>query len=387
MADKRNQVFISSILGNILEYYDFTVYSVFSIAIGKTFFPGSSELMQVIYSLGIFAVGFVTRPLGGILFGYIGDHFGRRIALIFSMLGMTIVTFCIGLTPGFEKIGYAAPILLVILRLIQGLCISGEGAGSAIFVLEHFHNFKPGFVVSLVQASNIAGTLLASVIGIVIGYYFPNIEFAWRFAFLFGGLMGIIGFYLRLKVAETPIFEMMISQKETLKVPLFDVFRKSWRSIIITFFVGAMASSVVYLVKAYINIFYSNVLHLSNDHALMYVFYTSSVVMFVMPFIGSLGDRVGQRNIILYSTIAIFFLITPVMYLVSSIGFYSQIIGLTLLAILTASVSGVAYFFVISLFEPAQRFSGVGFSYNLGITLFGGTTPIIGRWLDRKSVV
>src|SRR5690242_17310489 len=138
--NKPRSVFFSAISGNILEYYDFTVYSVFSSVIGRTFFPTASEFAQIVMALGIFAVGFVTRPIGGIVFGYIGDRYGRRIALIISMLGMTIPTFTIGLIPTYEQIGIYAPVTLVVMRLIQGLCISGEGAGAAIFILEHHQN-------------------------------------------------------------------------------------------------------------------------------------------------------------------------------------------------------------------------------------------------------
>jgi MHS family proline/betaine transporter-like MFS transporter len=385
MNDKRNQVFASAILGNILEYYDFTVYSVFSIVIGHTFFPESSELMQIIYSLGIFALGFITRPIGGIFFGYIGDHFGRRIALIYSMLGMTISTFAMGLVPGFEQIGYSAPVVLVILRLVQGLCISGEGTGSAIFVLEHFHNFRPGFVIALVQAANIAGTIIASLVGLVIGTYFPEVESAWRFAFLLGGLMGIVGFYLRLKVAETPIFEMMAHENKITKLPFTSIFKESYKAIIITFFVGSMASSIVYIIKTYINIFYTQILHLSNVTALGFMLYSSLVLMLTMPLIGALGDRIGKTIIIRSATWLIFFSITPVMYLISSENFYYQVAGLTSIGILTASVAGTAYLFIISLFKPEHRYSGVAFGYNTGIALFGSTSPIVSRLLVEST--
>ena len=385
MNDKRNQVFSSAILGNILEYYDFTVYSVFSIAIGHTFFPESSELKQIIYSLVIFALGFITRPIGGIFFGYIGDHFGRRIALIYSMLGMTISTFAMGLVPGFDQIGSFAPILLIILRLVQGLCISGEGTGSAIFVLEHFHNFRPGFVIALVQAANIAGTLIASIVGLVIGTYFADVDFAWRFAFLLGGVMGIVGFYLRLKVAETPIFEMMAIENKITTLPTIRVFRESYKPIMITFFVGSMTSSVVYIIKTYINIFYTQILHLSNVASLGLMFYTSLILMCTMPLIGALSDRIGKTVIIRNSTWIIFFLITPVMYLISSKNFYYQITGLTAIGILTASVAGTAYLFIISLFKPEHRYLGVAFGYNSGIAIFGSTSPIISRLLVETT--
>ena len=144
-AKQRRFVFLSAISGNIMEYYDFTVYSVFAVALGKVFFPSSSATVEMIYSLGVFAVGFLTRPIGGIVFGYIGDRYGRRVSLIMSMLGMTITTFAMGMIPGYDTIGIMAPVLLVCLRLIQGLCISGEGAGAAIF---GFSAYSAGWVVS-----------------------------------------------------------------------------------------------------------------------------------------------------------------------------------------------------------------------------------------------
>ena len=140
-------------------------------ALGKVFFPSSSATVQMLSSLAVFAVGFLTRPIGGIVFGYIGDIYGRRVSLIISMLGMTVTTFAMGMIPGYDTIGIMAPILLVCMRLIQGLCISGEGAGAAIFVLEHYGNLRPGLVAGIVNGSNIAGTLIASFVGIFIDAY------------------------------------------------------------------------------------------------------------------------------------------------------------------------------------------------------------------------
>ena len=236
---KRRSIFLSAISGNVLEYYDFTVYAVFSLAIGKAFFPGDNEVVQILSSLGVFAVGFVTRPIGGIIFGYIADRHGRRVSLITSMLGMTIPTFSIGLIPEYSQIGYLAPLILVIMRLIQGLCISGEGAGAAIFILEHYQHLRPGFTAGIVHASNIAGTLFATLIGILFATFIPNIEFAWRLAFMLGGVMGIVGFYFRLRVSETPIFTMLAEKKQTLRSPFFHVLKTAKKSMFITFVLGA----------------------------------------------------------------------------------------------------------------------------------------------------
>lgn len=378
---KRHSVFLSAISGNILEYYDFTVYSVFSLIIGKVFFPDQTETVQILSSLAVFAVGFVGRPIGGIVFGYIGDRHGRRVALICSMVGMATATFSMGLIPGYDQIGIYAPIILVAMRLVQGLCISGEGAGAAIFVLEHFHNLRPGFITGLVHGSNIAGTLFATLVGIFIENYFFGTEYAWRFAFILGGIMGLGGFYLRLRVSETPIFKALAKKKSHHKLPFFQVFKTAKLFMFITFAVGAVTSSVVYLVKTYVNVFYSSVLNLSHTTSLLYLAYTSIILMISMPISGYLSDIYGRLRMIKLSALCIILLGFPILLLMGYEERSYQIIALTGLGMIAGLISGSAYIFIISLFTPAQRYTGVAFSYNLGIAFFGGTSPMIGTWL------
>lgn len=384
-AQQRRFVFLSAISGNIMEYYDFTVYSVFAIALGKTFFPAGSETIQMLSSLAVFAVGFLTRPIGGIVFGYIGDHYGRRTSLIISMLGMTVTTFAIGMVPGFATIGIAAPILLVCMRLIQGLCISGEGAGAAIFVLEHYGNLRPGFVAGIVNGSNIAGTLMASFVGIVIDAKLGFIQESWRFAFILGGVIGVAGFYLRLKTEETPIFKIIAHKKQVLKAPFFQVVRNSWHYMILTAIVAGVAGSVVYIVKTYVPVFYENIMHLSTQTSLLYLSYTSFVMMIFMPIAGLMSDYLGRKKTLQITAIMEIAFIIPIMHLMGSDSSLYQMIGLTLLGIFGGLASGAAYIFVISLFEPQERFTGVAFSYNLGVAIFGGTAPMIATGLVKLT--
>lgn len=378
-------IFLSAISGNIMEYYDFTVYSVFTITIGRVFFPSQSEFISVLLSLTVFAIGFLTRPIGGIVFGYIGDRYGRRVALIISMLGMTVPTFIMGLIPSYASIGVYAPIILTIMRLIQGLCISGEGTGAAIFILEHQQNLRPGFTAGLVHGSNIVGTLIAIFIGIIIEQYFSYIDFAWRFAFLLGGFMGLGGFYLRLRASETPVFTLLEKKKKVLKAPFMNVLKTARKSVFLTICVAAIASSLMYLVKTYVNIFYHNVMHADNITSLSYLAYSSFIAMLAMPLAGAIADIIGRFKMLVLVSFAILLLILPTMMLMSSKETWQQILSLTVLGGLAGAVAGTAYIFVISLFTPEQRFTGVAFSYNLGIAIFGGTSPIISRWLVEKT--
>jgi MHS family proline/betaine transporter-like MFS transporter len=385
-AKKRRFVFVSAISGNILEYYDFTVYTIFSMVLGKVFFPQASEFVQTLSSLAVFAVGFVTRPIGGIVFGYIGDRYGRRISLICSMFGMTFTTFAMGFLPEYNSLGVIAPILLVILRLIQGLCISGEGAGAAIFVLEHVGKLRPGLVTGLVNGSNITGTLLASLVGILLNLYCDSTD-AWRYAFILGGVMGIFGGYLRLKTSETPIFQMLSKKKQLLKSPFLAVVKDSWHFMVLTCCVGGFASSVVYIVKAYVNVFYTDIMHLGSSVSLMYVSYTSFILMVCMPIAGAISDYIGRARILKIAAVMLFIFTAPIMNFMGSENSTYQILAITGLGILGGAMAGGAYIFVISLFEPRERFSGVSFSYNLGVAIFGGTAPMISRWLVEKTAI
>lgn len=378
---KRRSIFLSAISGNILEYYDFTVYAVFSLAIADAFFPGDSQYIKTLSSLAVFAAGFSTRPIGGILFGYIADKHGRRMSLIISMLGMTVPTFVIGLIPTFNEIGYLAPIALVLMRLLQGLCISGEGAGAAIFLLEHYQNLRPGFTAGVVHASNIAGTLFATLIGIVLDYSFHGLDFAWRFAFILGGIMGLVGFYLRLRVSETPIFVLLAEKKKTLKAPFLHVLKTAKTPMLVTVALGACASSVVYLVKTYINIYHCDVLNYNGTTAKLYLAYTATIMMVFMPISGHFADSIGRFRMIRLAAFAVLVFAFPCFFLLSCEGVWQQLAALTMLAILGGTIAGTAYIFVISLFTPEQRFSGVAFSYNLGIAMCGGTSAAIARWL------
>lgn len=379
--NKRRSIFLSAISGNVLEYYDFTVYAVFSLVIGQAFFPSGSQVIQTLSSLSVFAVGFIMRPIGGIILGFIADKYGRRVSLIISMLGMTMTTFTIGLIPGYSDIGYGAPILLVMMRLIQGLCISGEGAGAAIFILEHYQNLRPGFTAGIVHASNIAGTLLASFVGIILEQLFPELEFAWRFAFILGGIMGIIAFYFRLRVSETPIFEILAEKKRTLKMPFMHVIRSSWPAMLITCCLGGSASSLVYIIKTYINIFYYEVLGFDKTTALIYLSYSSVIMMLTMPLSGYISDHIGRFKMIIIASITIVIAATPAFMLLASLEIWKQIVALTTIAMLGGFIAGTAYIFIISLFSAEERFTGVAFSYNLGVALFGGTSAVISRWL------
>ena len=382
----KKKIISSAIIGNIVEYYDFGIYAVFAEIIGKLFFPNFSEYVQLMFSFAIFAIGFFMRPLGGIVFGHIGDIFGRKIALTISIVGMGMSTLCIGIMPGYAQIGVLAPILLTIIRMFQGLCIGGEGAGSAIFIIEHFEEKKVGLIGSIIMASNIAGTLLALIVGISIDYFIKIDDFTWRYGFLLGGIMGFVGLYMRKKTTETPVFEEMKLKRKMAKLPIMVVLKEKWQNILIIASFASVATSSTYMLRGFFNVYFTEIINLPKNDSLYIVAFALTTVIIALPFFGYLADRIGYKKYI-YSVIFVFIvLILPIFKnIIDNFNDIKSIyFSIFFLGILVASIVAPYYPFAIKFFNPELRYSGIALSWNMGNALFGGTTPIISTFLVMK---
>ena len=382
----KKKIISSAIIGNIVEYYDFGIYAVFAEIIGKLFFPNFSEYIQLMFSFAIFAIGFFMRPLGGVVFGHIGDIFGRKVALTISIVGMGMSTLCIGIMPAYAQIGVLAPILLTIIRMFQGLCIGGEGAGSAIFIIEHFEEKKVGLIGSIIMASNIAGTLLALIVGISIDYFIKIDDFTWRYGFLLGGIMGFIGLYMRKKTTETPVFEAMKLKRKMTKLPIMVVLKEKWQNILIIASFASVATSSTYMLRGFFYVYFTEIINLPKNDSLYIVAFALTTVIIALPFFGYLADRIGYKKYI-YSVIFVFIiLILPIFKnIIDNFNDIKSIyFSIFFLGILVASVVAPYYPFAIKFFNPELRYSGIALSWNMGNALFGGTTPIISTFLVMK---
>ncbi|MDZ5762074.1 MFS transporter [Candidatus Cyrtobacter comes] len=384
MAQKR-KIIGSTVVGNIVEYYDFGVYAVFAPTIGALFFPHHDGSTNDILALIVFAIGFLMRPLGGIIFGHIGDVFGRKKALITSIIGMAFATSSIGLIPSYDEIGFWAPALLVAIRLIQGVCIGGEGAGSAVFILEHLDGYKPGLIGSIVMASNMMGTLIATFVGVFISQFFDYNPQSWRYAFLLGGVMGIAGLYLRYGLSETPIFNNLKYdieyQKKKKKLPILRVLEESWASILLITFLAGVATATAYIIRAYINIFFIRFHNFSPRDSLLLTSMCLIAFILLLPGLGIISDKIGYKKMIIAACISIISLSFPIFYLLSCDNLPSILLGLLLLSVIAALISAPAYPYAIESFTPSLRYSGIAFSWNTGNAIFGGTSPAIAAFL------
>jgi MHS family proline/betaine transporter-like MFS transporter len=380
---KKRKVVGSTVLGNIVEYYDFGIYAMFAHIIGAQFFPVENQYIQTLYSWLIFALGFMTRPMGGIIFGYIGDKVGRKSALTISIIGMALCTLSIALLPGYAQIGIAAPFILAFIRLCQGICIGGEGAGSAIFILEHLHGYKPGLIGSIVMASNMVGTLLAVFISILITHFFDGEPQAWRYGFLLGAMMGVIGLYMRYNLEETPVFQESKKGQKSGRLPLVQVIYRKWKDLIVVAFLGGVTSSMAYTIRGNMKHFFAHLGYAENETLYLTTFALLNFII-MLPIFGIIADKAGYKKFFYTTCYCTILLVTPTFYMFANLDIAIVLLGLFIFAALTAAICAPAYPYAISSFAPELRYSGVAFSWNLGIAIFGGTMPGISTFLVKR---
>jgi MHS family proline/betaine transporter-like MFS transporter len=382
----RNILF-AGLIGLVLEFYDFTIYAVFAEKLGALFFPNTSHMAQILSSLAVFAAGFFMRPIGGLLFGHIGDVYGRRIALIIAATGMALITASIGFLPTYYEIGILAPVLLVTFRLIQGVCVGGEGAGASIFVLEHLHHLKPGLIGGIANASLTLGILLAIFVGMMLNYVFGVASDAWRYAFMLGGVLGVIGLIFRLKVSETPVFDQIQQENKLAKLPIKNVVQQNWKSVILTIAVGGLTSASAYLVMTYLSVYLKTFKYMDPNTALLFSLFGNFLLIILLPVMGMISDKFGYDRFIAIGCCVICVAAVPIFMLISSDDVIQLIMGIVLLSTLIAWIYAPLYPFMLKLFSPEQRYSGIACFLNVGIAIFGGTCSMICIYLVQTTQI
>ncbi len=380
---KHSKILLTSILGNTLEYYEFSIFAVFAVQIGECFFPEQSSSAQLLLTLTLFASGFISRPFGSLLFGHIGDKLGRQYSLMITIAGMSTVTLVIGLMPGFAKIGIAAPILLCFLRLLQGVFIGGEGAGSAVYILEHELKFKRSVIGGLLVSSNIAGTICASIIGLLINAYVGLNEDSWRLAFFFGAAAGLIVSIMRLQLPESQTFKNL-SPENKRDIPVVTLFVKYWRQMLLVISLGGFSASLSYMLKGYLNIHLQQFMHLSSEQSFSYLLFASTLFAVIPPFIGYFFCNGNNKLFIRIVSAMVLIFYLPSYYLITVNDPTYIIAGIIALVLLAALIMTPTYTYFSTIFPAEVRYSGVAISFNIGITLIGGFTPLISTYLSSN---
>lgn len=357
-------------IGNALEYYDFFLYSFFVSILSPLFFPATDPLTALMMGFGVFAVGFIARPLGALFFGHWGDKHGRKKALLGTLLLMALSTVGIGLLPSYEKIGLFSPLFLVIFRLLQGFAAGGEVNGSAVFGLEQTALEKRGFVGALINSSAGVGAILATLLGAL----FTNglmPEWAWRIPFLFGGLVAFVGIYLRNVLTEG-------EGRRQVKLPLLDVIQNHPLSFLKAIGVGGFIHIPFYTIVGYMNpTLHAKGMIGSLELMLMNMAVTIIGVL-VIPAFGYYSDKIGQQRLMSWGVLGQIALILPVFIVYTGGGSLLWILVAQMVLLMFAEAYvAPSNAYLNSLFPAECRYSGVAFGSCLGVALFGGTTPLI----------
>lgn len=379
------KVAFASFVGTAVEWYDYFLFGTAAVLIfNHQFFPDLDPLAATLASLSTFAVAFVARPLGGIVFGHFGDRASRKTMLVWSLLGMGTATFAIGLLPNYATIGVWAPIFLVLLRVIQGIAVGGEWGGAVLMALEHAPQHKKSFYASWPQAGVPAGVVLSSL-----AFYLVQLlpedqlhAWGWRLPFLFSAVLIIVGMIIRLKITESPEFENMKAQRKESKIPLVEMLRTAKRPLLIGTFALAGSNTLFYVATVYLLSYGTDAIELDRGTILLAISVGATVDIFAIPTVAILADMYGRRTMMIIGSIVTIVAAFPIFWLFNlgtTWGLYAALILALPIAhsFVYATVSG----FIATLYNPEVRFTGSSMSYQLGGIVASAPAPILSTML------
>ncbi len=378
------RVAVAGIVGNILEWYDFALYGYLATVFADQFFPSTDKLASLINAYAVFAVGFLARPLGGVIYGWIGDRLGRRRLLTLSVVMMGLPTFLLGLLPTYASVGTLAPALLVALRFVQGISAGGEFSGSIIFLVEHAPAGRRGLYGSLSNFGAMIGGLAGAAVAWLVVAVLPTAaldEWGWRVPFLSGILITAAGLWIRLGVAELPVFREMQTSGTLERQPIRAALRQHQREIALTAALNWAVSAGYYIVFVWLATDLSTVVGLKLSTALGLGTVGLAFGTLLTPAVGALSDRIGPRQVLAAAGIAAILAATPLL-LLAGLGTLPAAAAAQLgLALIMAAFLGTLPAVFVSLHGARLRCSSLSIGYNLALALFGGTAPLIATTL------
>jgi MHS family shikimate/dehydroshikimate transporter-like MFS transporter len=375
-------IVLASSIGTIIEWYDFLIYGTAAALVFNTlFFPNIDPLTGTLASLGTYAVGFFARPVGGVLFGHFGDRIGRKVMLMLTMTIMALGTFAVGLLPTYDQIGILAPILLVSLRLLQGIGLGGEWGGASLMVLEHAPPRRRGIFGSLVQIGFPLGLVTSYGIFALATTMIPQADFlswGWRVPFLLSIVLLAIGWFVRARLPETPLFKEIKRRREIATNPFFEVLFKHPRSFLIA--VGLKISEVswVYILTIFVVVYATAKLALPRQLLLNAIFIAALVEVLTIPLFGWLSDRVGRRVFYFIGTLFTVCFAFPLFWLLDTRD--PPIVVLTVVVALSlghGTMFGLQSTYFPELFGTRVRYTGISFGCQVAAALGGGLSPIV----------
>lgn len=383
----------AAFIGTMIEWYDFYIYATAAaLVFGQLFFPSEDKLFSTMAAFGTFAVGFFARPLGGIVFGHIGDRIGRKKSLVITLVMMGVVTVCIGLLPTHAQIGVAAPVLLVLLRIVQGIAVGGEWGGAVLMAGEHAPKGRRNFFASFAQLGSPAGLIL-SLLAFSAVTRLPEedlLSWGWRLPFLASALLLIVGLAIRLGVNESPEFledKALAEKARVLKpdqAPVIEVLKTAWRPLLLCIGANTLGIAGVYFTNTFMIAYSTQQLGLPRSLILECLFVVAIIQFCVQPLAAWVAEKVGATRFLCAMTVLAMASPYPMFALVSSGQAPLIILGIALAVVCMASFYAVIAGFVSGLFETRVRYTAISLAYQVCGALAGGLTPLIGTWLAHE---
>jgi MHS family proline/betaine transporter-like MFS transporter len=376
----------ASAIGNATEWFDYGIYAYGVTYISAALFPGDAQ-DAILFALATFAISFLVRPLGGLFWGPLGDRLGRKSVLALTILLMAGATFCVGLIPDYGAIGFRAPLLLVLLRMVQGFSTGGEYGGAATFMAEYAPDHQRGFLGSFLEFGTLAGFCLGALLmlgfSVLLGDEAMR-AWGWRLPFLVAAPLGLAGIYLRSKIEDTPVFRELEAVEQgdqpARGVGLGALFSGYWRPLLVMGGLVVALNVVNYTLLSYMPTYLERRLGLTTQEALIVPLLGMLFMMVLLPFAGALSDKVGRKPLWWFSLVGLFVLVTPLYHLMAT-GFPGAVLGLAILGLLYAPQLATISATFPAMFPTQVRFAGFAIAYNLATSLFGGTAPALNSWL------
>jgi MFS transporter, MHS family, proline/betaine transporter len=372
---------LASSFGNLMESYDNLVYGYLAVYIGFNFFPSDSGTASLLATFATFAVGFIARPIGTLIFGHIGDKYGRKAALLISVIGMGVVTTLVGLLPTYNTIGVVAATLLVLLRMCQGIAVAGEWAGSAALLVEYAPKHLRGFFGSFNQVSTAGGFLMAAAVVTGITTILSDEQmyaWGWRIPFLIGALTGVAAIILRYGLEDTPAFREEKAEGNVVKAPLVVALRTQFPAILRGFGFTVVWTVAYFFFLTYIPTFLTAEVGVDAGYARTSNLITLVIFFLIIAPFGYLSDKFGRKPFLLIGAIGFVVLSFPVMWMLTTGDHTLVFLGQLVIALILASFSGAGIAALSEFFPTNVRYSALGIGYNFSVMAFGGTAPFVG---------
>jgi MFS transporter, MHS family, proline/betaine transporter len=383
-----NKSIISSSVGNLLEWYDFGLYAIYAPLFSRLFFPNKDPYVAMLMVFGVLAIGFLCRPIGALIFGFLGDKQGRAKTLRLSILMISLPTLFIGFLPTYKNVGILAPILLIIIRIWQGISLGGEYSGNLIYLTESAPVNRRATITSLAAIGANVGISLASLVSALASYFFSDESFAaygWRIPYLLSGGLSLLVYFTRLQLRETAVFENLKKSRQLVKNPIKFVFENNIPQILRTIGLACMGSTFYYLCFIYMPTFLIQNLHFSLTRAsTIMAFFIGAMILFV-PLAGMLCDQVGRRTMLLFNATLIALITVPGFYFILNDNYYVILMVLLLFTIASSLEQATTSVAVVENYPLPARYTGLSIGYNISNAIFGGTAPLVCEWLINKT--